>query len=211
MLEGDGTLHVRRSVVDDFGEGHESFMNCVGGIDVLVSAGHHELLHGFGDDLAISDQESIGRPRRVDEVLVVACKDRLSGASLLDDGNLDIPPGHVSNTVFQGEDVRFGDNVQDGLKVERSFGSLGVLEADEGKLRGVPDVLVSCLRGTLLVTESQPAVRWVDQTCSGSSIFGSLGLNTGDVVSLGSDTGNNGDLALGRFDKRLDQFHLFIR
>lgn len=130
MLERDGALHMRRSVVDDFRKGHKTVVNLVRLVHIFSETSIEQLLHGFWDDLAITDQVPIALPRGVNEVFVVTRKDGFAGTTFPDDGNLSVPSSHISDTVLQCEDVRLREDIELGLEVERGEGLLWVLEED---------------------------------------------------------------------------------
>jgi hypothetical protein len=167
-------------------------------------------LHSFGNNLTVTHEEAITVPGGVDEILVMTGEDRLAGVSLSDDRNLDIPPGHISNTILQSKNIRLGENVELSLKIKSRLGRLRVLETDERKLTGVPDIGISSLGRTLLITESEPTVRWIDKTGGSSSVLGSLGFDTSDIIALGSDTGDNRNSTFGSLDVGFDQGDFLI-
>jgi hypothetical protein len=116
----------------------------------------------------------------------------------------------VEGSVLTGKDTGLGKDIELSLEVVGRLGDIWVLEEDERKSRGLVDRLVSSLRSTFLVTESKPSMRGVEETCSGTSLFGPLGLKTSDIVTLSSDTSDNGDSVVDRLDKGFDDEDLFF-
>lgn len=115
----------------------------------------------------------------------------------------------LPDTVLHGEDTFLAENVQLGLEVVGGLSLGRVLEEDERETGRLVDLLVTSLGSALLVAESKPAVGRVEETGRGTSLFGPLGLETGDVVALASDTGDDGDG--GGLDKGLDDLDLLVR
>jgi hypothetical protein len=116
----------------------------------------------------------------------------------------------VEGSVLTGKDTGLGKDIELSLEVVGRLGDIWVLEEDERKSRGLVDRLVSSLRSTFLVAESKPSMRGVEETGGSTSLFGSLGLETSDIVTLSSDTGNDGDSIVDRLDKGLDDEDLLF-
>jgi hypothetical protein len=116
----------------------------------------------------------------------------------------------VEGSVLTGKDTGLGKDIELSLEVVGRLGDIWVLEEDERKSRGLVDRLVSSLRSTFLVTESKPSMRGVEETSGGTSLFGPLGLKTSDIVTLSSDTSDNGDSVVDRLDKGFDDEDLFF-
>lgn len=211
MLESDGALHVRATVVDSGGDGKELIVDSPSLLVVLSFTGVEELKEKFGSDTAVTDEHTVDVESGVEEVFVVASEDVGVGSCLPDDGDLSVPSSHISDTILHGEDTGLGKDIELGLQVVSCLSVVGVLEEDEGETRGLVDLLVTNLGGTGLVAESEPSVRRVEQTRSGTSLPCALRLETSNVVTFSGDTGNDGDLVVDRLDKSLDDLCLLLR
>lgn len=113
--------------------------------------------------------------------------------------------------LLTGKDTGLGKDIELGLQVVSCLGVVGVLEEDEGETRGLVDLLVTNLGSTCLVAESEPSVRRVKQTSSGTGFSCAFRLETSNVVALSGDTGNDGDLVVNRLNKGLDNLDLLLR
>jgi hypothetical protein len=122
--------HWKKSVV---------YSSCTGVVSCLASLNH--LKERLGCDVAVSDKHTIDIEAGVEEVLVVTCEDSKVGVRALDDGNLNVPSAHVTNTVLHGNNTRLGSNIEKCLQAVGGFGVVGILEEDERKTR----LLVHCL------------------------------------------------------------------
>lgn len=210
VFEGDGSLHVRSSVVDGSGDGEESVVNFSSLLVVLSLSSLEKLEKGFGSDTAVTDEHTIDIESSVEEVLVVAGHGVDVGSFTSNDGDLSVPSSHVSDTVLHGKDTGLSENVELSLEIVSRLGSIGVLEEDKGEFGGLVYGLVPSLRCSLLVTESEPSVRRVEETGRGSGLLCSLGLETGDIVTFSSDTGNDGDGVVNTLLEGSDYLHLLV-
>jgi len=178
---------------------------------VFGFTGVDEFEESFGGDVTVADEHTVNVERSVQEILVVACKDVLPWESLPDHGDLGVPSPHIAHTVLHRKYTFLTENVELSLEVVCGFGIIGVLKEDEGKTGSFVDFLVSSLGSTLLVAESQPSVRRVEETGLSTSFLGSFRLETCDVVAFTGDTGNDGDFIVDRFDESLDDLALLLR
>lgn len=210
MLECDGALHVTSSVVDGGGDGKQSVVDFSSLFVVLCLSSLEELKQSLGSNTSVTDKHTVDVESGVEEVFVVAGHGVDVGSLTSDDGDLSVPSSHVSDTVLHGKDTGLSEDVELSLEIVGSLGGVGVLEEDEGQTGCLVDRFVSSLRGSLLVAESKPPVGRVEKTGSSTGLLGSLGLETGNVVTLSSDTGNYGDSVVGRLDKGLDHLDLLV-
>jgi hypothetical protein len=130
VFEGDGSLHVRSSVVDGSGDGEESVVNFSSLLVVLSLSSLEKLEKGFGSDTAVTDEHTIDVESSVKEVLVVAGHGVDVGSFTSNDGDLSVPSSHVSDTVLHGKDTGLSENVELSLEIVSRLGSIGVLEED---------------------------------------------------------------------------------
>ena len=116
--------------------------------------------------MAPNCQYTVRQNTAVSSVQVYSRKDRFVGVSFTDHGNLGIPSLHVPNTVLERKDEWESEDIELSLEIESGFGSLGILEADLGELRGIVDLLVTPDRCALLVAETEPAAGCQRAFCS---------------------------------------------
>jgi len=158
----------------------------------------------------VSDKHAVNIESSVEKVLVVAGEDGNVGALASENRDLSVPASHVAHTVLHGNDTGLSSDVKESLEVVGGLGVVGVLEEDQRKLGGLIDDLVAVLRSTRLVAESQPAVRRVEKTSLSTGLLGADSLESGNFCTLASDTSNDGDLVVDRFDKGLDGVDLLL-
>lgn len=100
MLESDGALHVRATVVDSGGDGKELIVDSPSLLVVLSFTGVEELKEKFGSDTTVTDEHTVDVESSVEEVFVVASEDVGVGSCLPDDGDLSVPSSHISDTIL---------------------------------------------------------------------------------------------------------------
>ncbi len=126
-------------------------------------AGGDELDQRLGGDVAVADEQAVDVEHGVQQVLVVAGEDLQVGRGLRSTGisvyqrRMLRTPFLVANTPSCAAISSWVSQVVGGLGVVR------VLEQDASAGRTPADRPVAVLRGAVLVAETQPAVRRVDQ------------------------------------------------
>lgn len=113
--------------------------------------------------------------------------------------------------LLTSKDTGLGKDIELGLQIVRCLSVVWVLEKDEGETGGLVDLLVASLGSTGLIAESEPSVRRIEQTSSGTGLLCALRLKASNVVAFSGDTGNDWDLVVDRLDEGFDDLDLLLR
>lgn len=112
--------------------------------------------------------------------------------------------------LLTGKDTGLGKDIELGLQIVCCLSVVWVLEKDEGETGGLVDLLVTSLGSTGLIAKTEPSVRRIEQTSSGTGLLCALRLKTSDVVAFSGDTSNDWNLVVDRLDEGFDDLDLLL-
>jgi hypothetical protein len=160
MLQGNGALHVRSSVINVPRHWQEPVVDCSCAGVVVCFASLDHLQQWLRCDVTISNKHTIDVEAGVEQVLVMAGQDSKIRVLSLDDGNLDIPSAHVAYTILHSDDTWLRCNFEKSLQVVGSFGVVGILEQNERESGFLVHHLVPVLRGYSCVSKAFQSFNW---------------------------------------------------
>jgi hypothetical protein len=162
-------------------------------------------------NVAVPNKRAVDIESYVQQVLVVTRQDLKVWALLAYHMDLSVSAAHVTHAVLHRKHSQLRGNVQHGLQIVRRVRVVRVLEQDQRRAAGLINDLVPVLRRAGLVSEAQPAVRWIKESSFGPYGFGTLGFLRGDSDTFAGDAGDDGDPVVEGLDGGADGFLLGLR
>ncbi len=204
VLERDGPFHMRATVIDARRHRQQPVMDRARLGVVLGLAGRDHVDQGLGSETAIANECAVHVEHRVQQVLVVAGENLQVRALPADHRDLAVPTAHVAHAVLHGEDAGLCRDFELSLEIVGRFRGVWILEQDQWQAALLVDRPVAILRRALLVAETQPAVRGIQETGLRAGSHGALRLLGGDLGAFHGDSSDHRNAALGRCHEATD-------